>query len=242
MFYGLDTEEMIKDLTSVIVIGYHNTPLSAHMTMLCLANITKYTDTEDYELILIEDVPKFPVRDDYHVLKIDNHIILDEYTNYSKKINLAVQQAKGEYLAIVQNDVFVWEGWLKNLRYYLENGLAEAVIPSQFPCSRQNILESYKMTLEEGLDRGARDACMIMITKSAFEQTGGFNEDLRIFQEADFYERMHSNRINQITTNKVQVSHMTLGTHYQDMKEFEKKIHHDSLVRNEGIDPRSLDD
>lgn len=221
----------MKGLTSVIVVGYHETKLSAHMTMLCLANITKYTNTKDYELILIEDVPKEEVRDDYHVLKIDKHIILDERTSYSRKINLAAKEAKGEYLAIVQNDVFVWEGWLNNLRYYLDTGLGEAIIPDQFPRTRQYILDSYKMTLEEGLDMGARDACMIMITAEAFKKTGGFNEDLLILQEGDFYERMSAAGVNQITTNKVQVSHMTLGTHYQDWEEFERKLDHDGKVQ-----------
>lgn len=222
---------MVKGLTTVIVVGYHETKLSAHMTMLCLANITKYTDPEDYELILIEDVPKEQVRDDYHVLKIDKHIILDERTTYSKKINLASKEASGEYLAIVQNDVFVWEGWLKNLRYYLETGLGEAIIPDQFPRTRQYILDSYGMTMEEGLNMGARDACLIMITAEAFEKTGGFNEDLQILQEGDFYERMEKSGVAQVTTNKVQVSHMTLGTHYQDWDEFNRKIAHDSEVK-----------
>lgn len=227
---------MIKGLTTVIVIGHHNTPLSAHMTMLCLANITKYTDPEDYELILIEDVPKFPVRDDYHVLKIDKHIVLDKYTNYSTKINIAAKEANGEYLAIVQNDVFLWEGWLKGLRWYFENGLCEAIIPDQFPRSRQYILDSYAMTMEEGLNMGARDACMIMITQEAFKRTGGFNEQLEALQEADFYERMASTGVNQVTTNKVQVSHMTLGTHYQNQEEFWGKVSHDSKLRNGGSD------
>lgn len=231
---------MIKGLTTVMVLGWHPTPLSAHTTMLCLANITKYTDTEDYELILMDDIPKYPVRDDYHVLKIDKHIILDEWTTYSKKINLAAKEANGEYLAIVQNDVFVWEGWLKNLRWYLENGYGDAIIPAQFPQSREDILKSYEMTMEEGLNMGARDACLIYITAEAFKKTGGFNEDLRIFQEADFYERMSVTGVNQITTNKVQVSHMTLGSHYQDMEEFEKSLHHDSAIRNQGIDPKDL--
>jgi len=229
MLYGVGDKEM---KTTIIVVGYHETQLSAHLTMLCLANITKYTDPEDYELILIEDVPKYQVRDDYHVLKIDKHIILEERTTYSKKINIAAEQATGEYLAIIQNDVFVWEGWLKGLRYYLENGMGEAIIPDQFPRSREDILNSYKMSMEEGLNKGARDACMIMITAEAFKKTGGFNPDLQILQEADFYERMSAAGVNQITTNKVQVSHMTLGTHYQDMEEFERKLDHDSKIRN----------
>ena len=223
---------MKEVLTSVIVVGHHKTPLSAHLSMACLANITKYTDTEDYELILIEDVPEYNVRDDYHVLKIDKHIILDEYTNYSKKMNLAAKEAQGDVLCFVQNDVFVWEGWLNGLRYYLDKGLGEAIIPAQFPCSRQQILDAYDMTMDEGLNQGARDACMIMITREAFDKTGGFNEELQAFVEADFYERMSDAGVNQVTTNKVQITHLTLGTHYQDMKEFDKKVDHDSRIRN----------
>ena len=223
---------MRKGFTSVIVVGYHQTQLSCHLTMAALANITKYTDTEDYELILIHDIPKYPVRDDYKVLKIDREIILDEYTNYSTKMNMAAKEAQGEFLCFIQNDVFVWEGWLKGLRYYLENGLGEAIIPAQFPCTRQQILDSYDMTYEEGLNQGARDACMIMITREAFDKTGGFDDNLQAFVEADFYERMSDHQVNQITTNKVQITHMTLGTHYQDMEAFEKKMEHDSRIRN----------
>jgi len=223
---------MIKGLTSVIVIGYHKTAVSAHMTMACLANITKYTDTTDYELILIEDVPEFPVRDDYHVLKIDKHIILDEYTNYSTKMNLAAKEAIGDVLIFVQNDVFVWEGWLKGLRYYLDNNLGEAIIPSQFPITRQQMLDTYAMTYEEGLNKGARDACMIAITKEAFARTGGFDDNLQVFVEKDFYQRMSDAGVNQITTNKVDITHITLGTHYQDMDAMEKKMAHDSEIQN----------
>jgi len=231
---------MIKGLTSVIVVGYHKTAISAHMTMACLANITKYTDTEDYELILIEDVPEFKVRDDYHVLKIDKHIILKKYTNYSTKMNLAAKKAKGEFIAFVQNDVFVWEGWLKGLRYYLENGLGDAIIPSQFPSTRQHILDTYTQTYEEGLNGGTRDACMIMITREAFDKTGGFDDNLQVFVEKDFYQRMSDAGINQITTSKVDITHITLGTHYQDMDAMDKKMHHDSLIQNNGVNPDDI--
>ena len=61
--------------TSCIVTSYNNTFLSAHMTMACVRQINMSTDSEDYELILVDPVPSkgthVPVRDDYHVLKID---------------------------------------------------------------------------------------------------------------------------------------------------------------------------
>ena len=50
---------------------YLQEPFQAHMTMAALANIARYTDPDTYELILMSDSEKFPVRDDYKVLKID---------------------------------------------------------------------------------------------------------------------------------------------------------------------------
>ena len=225
-------KEIMNNFTTVIVVGYHQTPLSAHMTMACIANITKYTNPEDYELILVEDIPKFDVRDDYKVLKIDKHIILDEYTTFSKKVNLAVKQAKGQYLAIIQNDCFVWEGWLPNCRYYLDNKMADAIVPDQLPRTRQYIIDSYANSMETGFDNGYREACMIYLRKSSFDKVGGFNERLMALQDGDFYFRLLNAGVELHTTNKVQVTHITLGTHYQDMDAFDKSMFNDSKVEN----------
>ena len=216
---------------TIIVVGYHQTAVSAHMTMACLANITKYTNPDDYELILVEDIPKVNIRDDFHVLKIDRHIILDEYTPFSQKVNLAAKEAKGEYLAIIQNDCFVWEGWLEAAKYYLDSGI-EALVPDQIPRTRQYILESYDMTLDQGLDMGYRDACMMILTKRAFNRAKGYNPDMTVLVEGDFYERLRLSGTEIHTTNKIQVTHITLATHYQDMDLMERGMQKDSLVGN----------
>jgi len=217
---------------SIIVTAYNQTAVSAHITMACLANITKYTDPEDYELILIEDIPQFKVRDDYHVLKIDKHIILDEYTNYTVKMNLAAKEAKGKYLCFIQNDVFVWEGWLKSFLYYFDNNLAECMIPDQFPRSRGYIKEANAMTYEQGLDHGHKEDCMYFITADAFKRIDGWNENLKALIQVDFYKRCYDAGILVHSTNKIQVTHITLATHYQDMAEFDKKLDHDTRILN----------
>jgi len=214
--------------------------------MSCIADINKHTNPDEYELILIEDVveeventvPKgkrhhYKFRDPWGKYKIDKHIILEEKTSYSKKMNLAAKYANGEYLMFVQNDVFVDDNWLSDLRYYLENDLADCMIPNQFPLLREEYLLSKKETHEENLGKGHRDACLVAITKDAFEKVGGFNEELEAFVEADFYGRFpgpHGLRIN--TTSKVSLTHIQLGTHYQDMDEFNRKMTHDSRIRN----------
>ena len=229
---------MAKTKTSCIVIGYHQTPYSVHLTMACLANIRKYT-AGDYELILIEDIPKFKVRDDYGALALDKHIILDEYTNYTKKMNLAAAEASGEYIVFIQNDCFVWEGWLPVVEYYFDKGMSRCLIPDQLPRTRGYMLDSYAMTMEEGLNHPLAHAedCMVAITKEAFKKIGGWNEYLRALVMRDFYERCLRAKVNVDKTNKIQVTHITLGTHYQDMDEFDKKLHHDSQILNHGVPP-----
>lgn len=225
--------------TSVIVIGYHQTPVSAHMTMACLANIRKYT-AGDYELILIEDVPKVDIRDDYHVLNLDKHIILDEYTNYTKKMNMAAEIAIGDNLVFIQNDCFVWEGWLEAVGYYLER--VECIVPDQLPRSREYMEAAYAMTLDEGLDNGHVEDCMLAIRRDAFERTGGWNEDLRALVMVDFRDRCAKAGVEIHGTNKIQVTHITLATHYQDMDAFDKRLNHDSLILNHGVNPEDLND
>lgn len=223
---------MTKGLTTVVVPCYNGSKISAHITMACLANITRFTDVKDYELILIEDCPVENVRDDYKVLKIDSHIVLGERTNYATKMNEATNYANGEFLAFIQNDCFVYEGWLPKLRYYLENKLCDCIVPDQTPRSRAYIKQAQRLPLKEGLGKGNRDACMMMMTRDAYEKSGGFNGGLEAFVEADFYERCGRTGVRIEPTNKVAVTHITLATHYQDMDRFNEAMDHDSIIRN----------
>ena len=225
---------MNKGLTTIIVPCYIQTELSKYITMACIGNITKYTDEEDYELIVIEDIPKFKIDDPWHTFRINNHIVLKERTNYATKMNLAVKEANGEYLAFIQNDCFVYENWLPTLRWYIENKYAEAMIPHQFPSApRKWFKEEPLKTNEETLSKGVRDACMIYMSKEAYDRTGGFNEELEALVEQDFYENMNSKGIRYDTTSKVVVTHIGLATHYQNShEEFSDAVTHDSLLRN----------
>lgn len=224
------------------MVAYNQTAVSAHMTMAALANIRKYTSDEDYELILIEDIPKFNIRDDYGVLHIDNHIILDEYTNYTTKMNMAAKVAKGDYLCFIQNDVFVWEGWLDSFHYYFDNKMSECMMPDQLPRTRQYMLDAYAMTLDEGIGNGHPEDCLYFMTRDAFARIGGWNEDIRVLVHKDFMLRCSNAGVTIDSTNKIQVTHITLATHYQDMDLMNKGLTHDSLIQNHGVDPRSLDD
>src|SRR5574337_1362293 len=109
---------MVK--TSIIMTSYIPQKFIAEITMATIANITRYTNPDKYELILVDCSPKYEVRDDYQVLKIDKHLKIDPDPGYYEAMNIGAKEAQGDYLCFIENDIFVWEGWLEGLEYYLD--------------------------------------------------------------------------------------------------------------------------
>lgn len=226
----------MSHLTSIIVTAYIQNQFQCHMTMAAIANVTRYTNPEEYEFILMSDSEKFPVRDDYKVLKIDKYV-KTEGVGYTASMNQGAKMAKGKYLVFLQNDVFVWENWLPDLRDYLEMEIADCVIPDQVPRDREFVLQSYEMDRIKAMQYGSRDAGLLMITKKAFERTGGWNEELSILAEKDFYGRMGKAGVKQIDTCRVMISHIAAATNlnrlHTNPKEYGDMMQHDAEILNE---------
>lgn len=217
--------------TSIILTAHIQSSMQAHMTMACIANITRYTPRDEYELILMSADEKYPVRDDYKVLQIDRY----ERGNwgYTKSMNEGAKLAKGEILVFLQNDVFVWEGWLTGMKLYIENGHAEAVFPDQCPRSREFVESSYIMTPLAAMRYGSRDAGCLMITKEAFQKTGGWNEELSLLAEKDFYHRMAQAGVGITDTCKVMITHIMAATNLsKDQEKYNAEMKHDADLLN----------
>lgn len=221
---------------SIILTAYNLEKYQVHMTMLSVDCVTKYTEPWDYELILMSDSECAPVRDDYKTLKIDKYI-KTEGESYTQAMNHGAKEATGEVLVFLQNDVFVHEGWLEDMLYYVEVMGYECVFPDQVPRSREYIKESYKRELDDPESmKGGRDAGLLMITREAFDRTGGWNEDLTLLCEADFYKRMEKAGVRWTDTNKVQINHIMAATnlHRMDTKpeEYEALMKNDADILN----------
>lgn len=219
---------------SIILTAYIQSKFQAHMTMACIANITKFTNPEEYELIVMSDSEKWPIRDDYHVLKIDKYI-KTEGESYTKAMNHGAKEASGDILVFLQNDVFVHEDWLPELRKYLSSDIYEAVFPDQVPRDRQYVKDTYtRSSFERDSLQGSRDAGLLMITKNAFERTGGWNEDLTLLCEKDFYQRMGKANVKWTDTNKVMITHIMAATNLDRLEnkpeEYDAMMRHDAEV------------
>jgi len=96
------------------------------ITKECLEWIGRNTDA-NYEIILIDDKSTDEVKDieDYSVLQMLNrpYIIVrhSENLGYAASTNDGINLARGEYIALFNNDMFITKGWYQDLRSILDS-------------------------------------------------------------------------------------------------------------------------
>jgi GT2 family glycosyltransferase len=198
--------------------------------------VSKYTNPDEFELIVVDPEPSEAIRDDYGFLPKYNHLQPSPDPGYAACMNLGAKEAKGEILVFLQNDVFVHEGWLSGLRQYVENGF-DVVFPDQVPRTRQYILDSYEREPFDPLAMmGGRDAGLMMITKEMFERVGGWDPELSILAERDMYERLGFIKCKWTDTNKVQITHIMGASNWKlladDPDEYNRRMDFDANKLN----------
>ena len=203
------------------MVSYDRTPVHRNITSAALGNINMYTDKEDYELILIENEPLGALNQKYQLFTLDHYIIKDKDIGISASRNLGAKLAdkKSEYFCFIDNDVFVWEGWLPKLRSYIENGKYDSMWPHQCSTTREFVKESYKKEAP-----GNNDAGLILISRKAFEKTGGWDERFfSVYHEAAFRKRMSDANVTTGCTNQVIITHLNGVTTF-NLEDFDEKI------------------
>lgn len=211
----------MSNRVSIILTCFNSTRLAKHMSQLAIDHIRKFTDRKDYELIIMDPEPKFALTDPWNSLDLEGkdtkHMVLSQDPGYTACMNIGADKAKHDILVFMQNDVFVHEGWLEGLVWYIKNGW-EAVFPDQVYRTREYVKATYERDFDDLESmKGGRDAGLIMITKEAFKRTGGWNADLGLLAERDFYERMGKANVVWTETNKVLITHIMAGTNIEQL-------------------------
>lgn len=212
--------------TSIVFTAFSANIHLAELSMATLANIYRYTDPEEYELIIIDNIPKSPIRDDYKVMDLEKlkaegrYIINNPDIGYAASMNQGARIATGEYLLFMENDIFVYENWLKDLRYYLENNLCDVIVPNQVPSTRSDILKWRQATHEELMHGGIQEQGMIMFRRQQFIDKGlWWNEKLfKWLPWAEMPTKISRAGLMVRTTLKVTISHFTAATVYYELE------------------------
>lgn len=223
---------MKNKLTSIIMTCYDQTQTNRHVSMLAVTDITRYTNPSTYELIVVDCCPKYPFRDEYKCLKIDNFIkVGPPDIGYYPAMNLGASKAKGEYLCFIENDVMVRPNWLTDLRWYLENDRCDAILPNQIPCSFDQQCSYEKLTYDEAYGKGAPEQGLVFIRRESFDKMGGWDKKLKAgYGWRRFYQQLGENRVRRSTTAKVTISHITGMTYFDTMVLDKKKFERNNAI------------
>lgn len=198
---------------SVILNAYDTNKAQRHMTMACLAAIRKFTDVP-YEIIVVDNVPLWAIRDEYKVLNIDNLIELDKLETVYESYNIGAKAAQHDLLFFIQSDVFVNERTLNKLAVYLQDyGM---VFPQQVPVSRTDIRQIYEVPDGELTQIGARDAGLIGMTREAYEKCGGWDGRFRnLLGEKALFERCDTAGVSWTDRTNAIITHIMAGNNLQ---------------------------
>lgn len=222
-------------MISIILNTYNPTKAHAHMAMACLAAIRKFTDPE-YEIIVVDNVPKWEIRDDYGVLKPFTLIENKENRTVYECYNQGAEAAQGEYLVFIQQDVFCNERTINKLVKYLE--VYDVAYPQQLEMSREQIQFLQNLPDGELAGIGWRDAGMLAITRGAFDKTGGWDGRFQnLLGEAAFYEKIDRAQLKWTCETNAIITHIMAGNNLlKEAGEYNQQMDHDSKLLKEYYD------
>lgn len=186
--------------TSIIVVALDTTLKERQMTGSCIGAIETHTNREDYELILVDQMPFQPIgcvsnlgvlkytpinsangEYRYQPVVLDKLIETKENIGLSAAYNLGAKNATGKYLVFMHNDVFVPDNWLPPMIRILNETDCKCITPNQGPTTREDMVRWSKMTHEELLGETAHyDAGLLVVKTEDFLKTKGWDEDFKI--------------------------------------------------------------
>jgi GT2 family glycosyltransferase len=195
----------------------------------CLNNIAKYSksDNYDYELILVDNASEdgITVMMNHADIYIRNNINL----GCSGGWNQGLKVSSGEYVAIMNNDVYVYDGWLDGLIKPLHNknvGFSTPDILQHLP-EFQNIPPSEFQNMNEQAQEKKREGVYTTFRKredgfgslfaarrELYDIIGIFDENFEfgMFEDRDMWVRAHDAGYKKIRTQECWISHIGNAT------------------------------
>lgn len=220
---------------SIVLNCYDPTQQQRHMTMACLAAIRKFTD-QPYEIIVVDNEPKFPIRDEYNVLRLDKETVIVNEENQTAyhSYHQGAMAAKSDKIVFIQSDVYVHEKTINKLVKYLDT--YDMAFPQQVPISREDVKSIYNVSDGQLADIGGRDAGMIAVRKDAYKKSGGWDGRFKnLLGEKAFFTRWDEAGLTWTDRTNCFITHIAAGNNLlKDQADYDKEMEYDSeLIRKD---------
>jgi GT2 family glycosyltransferase len=110
-----------EPMVSVVVISYNQWPLTER----CLQSLTLHSERNSTEIVVVDNASQdvTPAQLQAWAAQDPGHrrIVLNaENRGFGPAVNQGLAMAKGEYLAVLNNDIIVSPGWARGMRRHLQ--------------------------------------------------------------------------------------------------------------------------
>lgn len=207
--YKINYEIVKESLVSIII------PNKDHIDDLekCLKSIKSKTTYSNYEIIIVENNSEDECTFEYYNKINDENINVIKYEgifNYSAINNLGFENAKGEYIILLNNDVeIISESWIEEMLMYCQRedvgvvgaklyypddtiqhaglGLGLLTLAGHYHRHFPREHPGYMGRLIYAHDVTAVTAACLMVKREVYEEVGGLDETFEVaFNDVDF--------------------------------------------------------
>lgn len=189
----------MKELISIIIVNYNG----KEFLKPCLDSLNKMNKNNfSFEIIVVDNLSK---DDSVNFIKTKFpkiNVIENDVNNYVKAVNLGIKFAKGDFIALLNNDTTIDENWLKGAFEVINQGKKIGAVQSKILFSDGITINS--VGVEEVEDFYFRDIGFeekdigqyetakeikyftggsVLLRKSCLEEVGEFDEDFVMYVE-----------------------------------------------------------
>lgn len=204
-----------KGFTSIIIPAFINSYPVFHTTGNCIGSIREHTIREvtPFEIILVLNGGSGHFSN-LELTKAEKVIVNEENLGFAKAVNQGIRCARGEYIAVINNDVQVFDSWLMDMQTclkYLDLIMATPMygMPYARATEARELRDKCKTKSIPETFSDFRDFSCIATRKQLFNELGLFNEEFFAYgEDLDFLRRMDKAGKKYASTKLVNTHHI----------------------------------
>lgn len=191
----------------------------AHYTGNCIGSIKYFTVEKDYEIIVIDNASTVELGGLIWDDVVDKYVKNPENKGVPTAWNQGIKQSSGDYIAILNSDIQVYENWdvymmeaLSHVQLVMATPMYDAPYGRALEAKKRE-LEWVDKSPDEYLSTFADFSCF-MTTRDVFKRVGLFDEEygLGYGEDIDFRLRMEKSGMVAKSDKRVAIHHVGMAT------------------------------